>query len=79
MRKFTAAPEDYMEARDPVCGMTVHRSTARYMIRHAGERSYFCSGHCQARFEASPDDHLGPRSEPEPAPEGVRYTCPMDP
>ena len=79
MRKFTAAPEDYLEARDPVCGMTVHRSTARYMTRHAGERFYFCSGHCQARFEASPDDHLGPRSEPEPAPEGVRYTCPMDP
>ena len=79
MRKFTAAPEDYIEARDPVCGMTVHRSTARYMTRHAGERFYFCSGHCQARFEASPDDHLGPRSEPEPAPEGVRYTCPMDP
>ena len=79
MRKFTAAPEDYIEARDPVCGMTVHRSTARYMTRHAGERFYFCSGHCQERFEASPDDHLGPRSEPEPAPEGVRYTCPMDP
>ena len=79
MRKFTAAPEDYIEASDPVCGMTVHRSTARYMTRHAGERFYFCSGHCQARFEASPDDHLGPRSEPEPAPEGVRYTCPMDP
>ncbi len=79
MRKFTAAPEDYMEARDPICGMTVHRSTARYMTRHAGERFYFCSEHCQARFEASPDDHLGPRSEPEPAPEGVRYTCPMDP
>ena len=79
MRKFTAAPEDYIEASDPVCGMTVHRSTARYMTRHAGERFYFCSGHCQERFEASPDDHLGPRSEPEPAPEGVRYTCPMDP
>ena len=79
MRKFTAAPEDYLEARDPVCGMTVHRSTARYMIRHAGGRFYFCSEHCQARFEASPDDHLGSRSEPEPAPEGVRYTCPMDP
>ena len=79
MRKFTAAPGDYIEASDPVCGMTVHRSTARYMTRHAGERFYFCSGHCQTRFEASPDDHLGPRSEPEPAPEGVRYTCPMDP
>ena len=79
MRKFEGAPEDYIEARDPVCGMTVQRATARYMARHDGERFYFCSGHCQARFEASPEEHLGPRSEPEPAPEGVKYTCPMDP
>ena len=79
LRKFTAAPADYIEARDPVCGMTVHRATARHMTRHAGERFYFCSEHCQARFEASPEEHLGLRSEPEPAPEGVKYTCPMDP
>ena len=79
LRKFAAAPEDYIEAKDPVCGMTVHRAAARYMTRHDGERFYFCSEHCQARFEASPEEHLGPRSEPEPAPEGVKYTCPMDP
>ena len=77
--KFTAAPADYVEAKDPVCGMTVQRATARYLARHDGQRFYFCSGHCQARFEASPEEHLGPRSEPEPAPEGVKYTCPMDP
>ncbi|MDE0033863.1 MAG: heavy metal translocating P-type ATPase [Deltaproteobacteria bacterium] len=79
LKKFAAAPEDYIEAKDPVCGMTVQRASARYMTRHDGERFYFCSGHCQARFEASPEDILGPRSEPEPAPEGVKYTCPMDP
>ena len=79
LNKFSASPDDYIEARDPVCGMTVRRATARNMARHAGERFYFCSGHCQARFEASPDQFLGPRSEPEPAPVGVRYTCPMDP
>ncbi len=79
LKKFAAAPEDYIEAKDPVCGMAVQRATARYMARHDGERFYFCSQHCQARFEASPDEHLGPRSGPEPAPEGVKYTCPMDP
>ncbi|MDE0029950.1 MAG: heavy metal translocating P-type ATPase [Deltaproteobacteria bacterium] len=79
LKKFSAAPDDYIEAKDPVCGMTVQRATARYMVRHDGERFYFCSGHCQARFEASPEEFLGPRSEPEPAPEGVKYTCPMDP
>ena len=79
LKKFAAAPDDYIEATDPVCGMTVQRATARHMARHDGERFYFCSGHCQARFEASPEEHLGPRSGPEPAPEGVKYTCPMDP
>ena len=79
LKKFAAAPDDYIEAKDPVCGMTVQRATARYMVRHDGERFYFCSGHCQARFEASPEEFLGPRPEPQPAPEGVKYTCPMDP
>ncbi len=79
LKKFAAAPDDYIEARDPVCGMTVQRATARHMARHDGERFYFCSGHCQARFEASPEEFLGPRSRPEPAPQGVKYTCPMDP
>ncbi|MCY4441619.1 MAG: heavy metal translocating P-type ATPase [Deltaproteobacteria bacterium] len=77
--KFSAAPADYIEAKDPVCGMTVQRATARYLARHDGQRFYFCSGHCQARFEGSPEEFLGPRSEPEPVPEGVKYTCPMDP
>ena len=79
LKKFAAAPDGYIEAKDPVCGMTVQRATARHMARHDGERFYFCSGHCQARFEASPEEFLGPRSEPEPVPEGVKYTCPMDP
>ena len=79
LKKFAAAPSDYIEAKDPVCGMTVQRASARYMTRHDGERYYFCSEHCHARFEASPEEHLGPRSEPEPMPEGVKYTCPMDP
>ncbi len=79
LNKFAAAPDDYIEAKDPVCGMTVQRATARYMARHEGQRFYFCSGHCEVRFEASPEEFLGPRSEPEPVPEGVKYTCPMDP
>ena len=79
LKKFAAAPGDYIEAKDPVCGMTVQRATAQHMARHDGERFYFCSGHCQARFEAAPEEFLGPRSEPEPVPEGIKYTCPMDP
>ncbi len=77
LKKFAASPDDYIEAKDPVCGMTVQRAGARYMTRHGGVRFYFCSEGCKARFEASPEDYLGERSEPEPAPEGTLYTCPM--
>jgi Cu+-exporting ATPase len=49
------------------------------MAKHAGERFYFCSGACMAKFEAAPETYLGDRPEPEPMPEGTLYTCPMDP
>ena len=76
-QKFEADPDAWIEAVDPVCGMRVDRSTARYMTKHEGERFYFCSGHCQAKFEAEPEAYLGDRPAPEPMPEGTLYTCPM--
>ena len=36
LKKFAAAPGDYIEAKDPVCGMTVQRATAQHMARHDG-------------------------------------------
>ena len=79
-RKFAAAPAAWIESRDPVCGMTVDRAAAREVARHAGEPFFFCSKRCRTRFEASPQDFIGHRrTEPEPAPPGARYTCPMDP
>ncbi len=78
-RKFAAAPADWIESRDPVCGMTVDRASAREAAAHAGKPIFFCSKRCRARFEASPEDFAGPRAEPEPAPPGARFTCPMDP
>ncbi|UIJ71205.1 cadmium-translocating P-type ATPase [Aurantimonas sp. HBX-1] len=77
--KFEAKPEDYLTARDPVCGMQVDRASARYMTKHQGERFYFCSDGCQKRFEAAPDEYLGDRPAPAPAPAGTQYTCPMHP
>ena len=79
-RKFAAAPAAWIESRDPVCGMTVDRAAALEVARHAGEPFFFCSKRCRTRFEASPQDFIGHRrTEPEPAPPGGRYTCPMDP
>jgi uncharacterized membrane protein YraQ (UPF0718 family)/YHS domain-containing protein len=45
-------------ATDPVCGMTVDRSTG-LRVEHAGTMFYFCSEHCRAKFEAAPDEYTG--------------------
>ena len=77
--KFAADPDAYRTAEDVVCGMTVERATARLMTKHEGERFYFCSSGCQTKFEGDPSTYLEGRPEPEPMPEGTKYTCPMDP
>ncbi len=77
--KFAASPEDYIEAKDPVCGMTVARASARHVAKHAGQRFYFCAARCQEKFEGDPAAYLEGLPEPEPVPEGTLYTCPMCP
>ena len=66
-------------AIDPVCGMTVQVSGAKYKTIHDGVTYYFCHEGCQTKFEADPDKFLGERPEPEPAPPGTLYTCSMCP
>jgi uncharacterized membrane protein YraQ (UPF0718 family)/YHS domain-containing protein len=39
-------------ARDPVCGMTVDRTTP-YQSQREGRTVFFCSASCQAKFDAS--------------------------
>lgn len=75
----THAAAEAAIVRDPVCGMTVDRSTAAHTANHGGERFYFCSQRCQAKFDAEPGAFLGDRPAPEPMPEGTQYTCPMHP
>jgi xanthine dehydrogenase accessory factor len=41
-------------AIDPVCGMTVDVAVARHRSVHEGLTYHFCSGGCQASFEADP-------------------------
>lgn len=50
-------PED--EARDPVCGMMVEVSSARYTSSFDGRRHYFCCSGCQRSFEKNPTQYLG--------------------
>ncbi|MGN8020972.1 heavy metal translocating P-type ATPase [Phyllobacterium sp. 22229] len=65
--------------RDPVCGMSVDRATAKHFLQHDNETYYFCSAGCMAKFEKAPQDYLGGRPAPKPMPAGTQYTCPMHP
>lgn len=40
--------------KDPVCGMSVDPGVAGHQMDYAGDRYYFCSARCHARFEANP-------------------------
>ncbi|UEM21226.1 heavy metal translocating P-type ATPase [Skermanella mucosa] len=67
-------------AKDPVCGMTVDPATSRHRAEHGGRTLHFCSAACHDRFVADPDRYLNPADKPpEPAGQGVIYTCPMHP
>ena len=43
-----------IEAKDPICGMTVDTATALHADRD-GETFYFCSEHCREKFLSTPD------------------------
>ncbi len=77
--RFMDNPDDWLTARDPVCGMEVDRASAAHFTRHEGQRFYFCCAACQEKFEADPDRYLGDRPAPAPMPAGTKYTCPMHP
>lgn len=65
---------------DPVCGMTVNPSSAAASANHAGQTYYFCSKHCQQKFQADPTKIKDDKSQPPVAVAyggAVNYTCPM--
>ena len=44
--------------KDPVCGMTVDPSTAKYKFEHSGKAYYFCCAHCLEKFRNDPVRYL---------------------
>jgi len=48
------AAERAGEAKDPICGMTVQRATARHQSDWAGRSVYFCCLRCKETFDADP-------------------------
>ena len=66
-------------ARDPVCGMTVNTTTAKYRHEHAGRSYFFCGAKCLDKFKADPQRFLAGEETPPAAPAGTLWTCPMHP
>jgi xanthine dehydrogenase accessory factor len=50
------------EARDPVCGMTVEISTARFTSEYDGKIYYFCASGCKRSFDKEPQKYIQPES-----------------
>jgi P-type Cu+ transporter len=78
--------------RDPVCGMNVNRTTAKYVRHHEGKEFYFCSQGCADKFAANPRSYLeqpenpslNQLGSPNAGAQGLRskagaYVCPMCP
>jgi P-type Cu+ transporter len=77
------APPSMAALKDPVCGMPV-TAQSQYTALHEGHDYYFCSAKCQGRFVEAPQKYApgfvdASGSEPEGAPPGAIYTCPMHP
>ena len=94
--KFEANPEQYTQLtsdtdtqlKDPVCGMDV-TTDSEHHLSHDDHDYYFCSRHCEEKFEASPDTYLNtapvqdsycPDDSCSLTPSSAAtYTCPMHP
>jgi heavy metal translocating P-type ATPase len=50
--------------KDPVCGMDVDPATSEHRSEHDGRAFSFCSAHCRAKFEVSPETHLNHATDP---------------
>lgn len=46
------------QAKDPICGMTVDVSTARYKTEFRGTAYYFCCAGCKQKFDQEPDHYV---------------------
>jgi Cu+-exporting ATPase len=70
------------EFKDPVCGMSTDDPDTYQQYELNGQKYYFCSDHCLAKFKNNPDEFIS-REQPEHTEaehgEGMMYTCPMDP
>lgn len=55
------------EVRDPVCGMKLDSSRAKFTAEYKGQKYYFCSADCQAKFKENPEKYALSQEEPSEA------------
>ena len=53
------AADPYAEVTDPVCGMVVIPSGARFSAEHEGRRYWFCAAGCETAFRREPQGFVG--------------------
>ncbi|MGB9845776.1 MAG: YHS domain-containing protein [Methanothermobacter tenebrarum] len=46
------------EVRDPVCGMKLNSSKAKFTAEYQGQKYYFCSADCQTKFKLNPEKYV---------------------
>jgi P-type Cu+ transporter len=57
------------QAKDPVCGMNVNPTTARFKTSHRGKDYFFCCAGCLQKFQSNPEKILA--SPPKPMGSGL--------
>jgi YHS domain-containing protein len=45
------------KVKDPVCGMSIDKSTAKAHEEYKGGHYYFCSSECHSKFKDAPDKY----------------------
>lgn len=70
-----------LDARDPVCGMTVDPTTSELHATHEGKEYFFCGRGCLSKFTADPERYVSqpPHARAKDAPSNSLFTCPMHP
>jgi xanthine dehydrogenase accessory factor len=51
----STSPVRVLEAKDPICGMTVNVASAKYKSEFRGDSYYFCCAGCKQTFDKQPD------------------------
>ncbi len=64
MKHDMAASQTPDTAKDPVCGMSVKISTAKYSSDYKGTKYYFCSEGCKTSFDKEPEKYLAKQTPP---------------